>query len=77
MAHTEKCRSCMYENECSFINCRWDDAQKKREKANEILKCTGKLKEIADELYKNGCKPEDLIVYGMRSYIQEIEKLCK
>ena len=26
MAHTEKCRGCVYENECSFITCRIEDA---------------------------------------------------
>ena len=81
MAHTEKCRGCMYENECSFINCRKDEIKdeikKKREKENEILKYLGKLKETADDLYKYGCEPEDLIIYRMRTYIQGIEELCR
>ena len=67
----------MYENECSFINCRNDDAEKNRAKKNEILKYVGKLKETADDLYKYGCEPEDLIIYRMRTYIQGIEELCR
>lgn len=30
MAHTEKCRGCVYENECSFITCRIEDSIKTR-----------------------------------------------
>ena len=63
----------MNENECSFISHGKDE----NKKANEILKCVSKLKEIADELYKNGCEPEDVIVYTLKSYIQGIETLCK
>ena len=25
MAHTEKCRGCMHENACDYINCRFDE----------------------------------------------------
>lgn len=47
------------------------------EKANEILKYVSKLKEIANELYKKGCEPEDFIIYIMNSYVNGIEESCK
>ncbi len=25
MAHTEKCRGCMYENACDYVDCRFDE----------------------------------------------------
>ena len=29
MAHTEKCRGCMYENKCDYITCRIEEANKR------------------------------------------------
>lgn len=47
MAHTEKCRGCVYENECSFITCRIEDAIKTRK---AIRCCT--IDEFAQEIIK-------------------------
>ena len=44
-------------------------------KLKEIEKCVKELNNIADDLYKNGCKPEDFLVCRMRSYTHGIATL--
>lgn len=34
MAHTEKCRGCMYENACDYIICRFDEIKNMR---NQVI----------------------------------------
>lgn len=34
MAHTEKCRGCMYENACDYIICRFDEIKNIR---NQVI----------------------------------------
>lgn len=41
MAHTEKCRGCMYENACDFIDCRISKKQSVTTLIDGITECCG------------------------------------
>ncbi len=48
MAHTEKCRGCMYENACDYITCRIEDYQ--NQGVLQLLK----------QMIENGCSDSDI-----------------